>query len=156
MQKHKNFDLITTKFYASQILLLCEYLLQKGVQNPPLVPEQMLLGYDGYLALLPLNSSELDVNYVGNKQYFLSLLMIKIVAPEVLGGGTFTDKSLSFVLGVFIYEMLVGLPPFYDQMKGVDYTKELKFPKLSEDSVNFLKQVYESADYQLLINSCWR
>jgi len=37
------------------------------------------------------------------------------IAPELLSGIGFSKKSDWWNLGILIYEMLVGIPPFYNE-----------------------------------------
>lgn len=54
------------------------------------------------------------------------------LAPELLTGGGYTKTVDWWTLGVLLYEMLTGLPPFYDENTNDMYrkilTEQLHFP----------------------------
>jgi hypothetical protein len=64
LQKNKNFDEKIAKFYAAQILLLVEYLIQNNF-CPDIQPEFLLLGSDEYVVFSPVHVDTIDSNYYG-------------------------------------------------------------------------------------------
>lgn len=50
------------------------------------------------------------------------------LAPELLVGNGYTKAVDWWTLGVLLYEMLTGLPPFYDENTNVMYRKILQEP----------------------------
>lgn len=50
------------------------------------------------------------------------------LAPELLVGGGYTKTVDWWTLGVLLYEMLTGLPPFYDENTNEMYRKILQEP----------------------------
>lgn len=50
------------------------------------------------------------------------------LAPELLTGGGYTKSVDWWTLGVLLYEMLTGLPPFYDENTNDMYRKILTEP----------------------------
>lgn len=72
----------------------------------------MLLGDDGYLTISDFGLSkvltqhdDIATTVCGTAAY---------LAPEVISGESY-DRSIDWwALGIIVYEMLVGLPPFVD------------------------------------------
>lgn len=50
------------------------------------------------------------------------------LAPELLVGNGYTKTVDWWTLGVLLYEMLTGLPPFYDENTNIMYRKILQEP----------------------------
>ena len=68
------------------------------------------------------------------------------LAPEVLIGNGYTKSVDWWTLGILLYEMLAGLPPFYDENVNKMYNKilqdELVFPdNISPDAKDLLSKV---------------
>ena len=72
--------------------------------------------------------------------------VLPYVAPEVLQSQPYTQASDIYSFGIMAYELLSGLPPYYDRAHdmylGLDICKGLrpqfniKIPKLLEDLIN--------------------
>ena len=74
------------------------------------------------------------------------------VSPEMLDG-TGHDKTLDWwALGILIYEMLAGIPPFYDKDQSIMFNNiqrgEIQWPvekehgfKFSKDAIDLIKQL---------------
>jgi serine/threonine protein kinase len=68
------------------------------------------------------------------------------VAPEVLREKPYTQASDVYSFGIVAYEVLSGLPPYYDQehdiflgvqiCKGLRPKFKIKIPQLLEDLIN--------------------
>ena len=95
------------QFYAAMVVLAFEYLHDKQIAYRDLKPENLLFDADGYLKLVDLGLAkrvpERTWTLCGTPEY---------MAPEMIlhhGHGLALDW---WTLGVLIYEMLVGYPPF--------------------------------------------
>jgi serine/threonine protein kinase len=75
-----------------------------------------------------------EIRIVGTPDY---------IAPEILKGDTVQDKSVDiWALGVVLYQMLVGVPPFNeDSIEGIFNNIEnlnIVWPKIGSKSFSFL------------------
>ncbi|NXR61668.1 KGP2 kinase, partial [Rhadina sibilatrix] len=128
-----SFDEFTTKFCVGCVTEAFDYLHQIGIIYRDLKPENLILDAEGYIKLVDfgfakkIGSGQKTWTFCGTPEY---------VAPEViLSKGH--DFSVDFwSLGILVYELLTGSPPFSgaDQMmtynlilKGIE---KLDFPKI--------------------------
>ena len=101
------------RFYASNILLGLECLHEKNIAYRDLKPENVLIDSDGYVRITDFGLSKENIfegavatSFCGTPEY---------LAPETLtrqGTGLAADW---WSFGCIIYEMLVGIPPFYTE-----------------------------------------
>jgi serine/threonine protein kinase len=101
------------RFYAANILLALEHLHSKNILYRDLKPENVLVGSDGYVRLTDFGLSKENIN--GTKDATSLCGTAEYLSPEILqrqGHGKSTDW---WSFGAIIYEMLVGLPPFYNK-----------------------------------------
>lgn len=111
----KTFPIEQTRFYAAHIVSILEYLHSKNIVYRDLKPENILLNQNGYVKLTDFGlAKELTegVTYTlcGTPQY---------MAPEIIKGKGHGISVDWWALGVLLYEMLVGVPPFNDETGNV-------------------------------------
>ncbi|CAG8674411.1 13199_t:CDS:2, partial [Racocetra fulgida] len=124
LQREGRFDEERSRFYAAELLCALECLHDFNVVYR-LVPN-----YSGHIALcdfglckLNMTESETTNTFCGTPEY---------LSPELLLGQGYTKTIDWWTLGVLLFEMLTGLPPFYDENTNEMYRKilqdELRFP----------------------------
>ncbi|KAI8146706.1 camp-dependent protein kinase 9 [Fennellomyces sp. T-0311] len=109
-----------TRFYASEIVLAIEYLHSKNIVYRDLKPENLLLDHNGHIVLTDFGfAKQIDDRtwtLCGTPEY---------LAPEIIqskGHGKAVDW---WALGILIFEMLAGYPPFFDDNSFGIYEKIL-------------------------------
>mmetsp|Transcript_1390 Transcript_1390/g.1262 ORF Transcript_1390/g.1262 Transcript_1390/m.1262 type:complete len:133 (+) Transcript_1390:924-1322(+) len=112
LRNSKRFEEKRAKFYAAQIVLALDYLHELGVVYRDLKPENILMDGDGHICLTDfgmakvLKKNEKTNSFVGTPEY---------LAPEIIDGKGHSFEVDWWALGIFTYEMLIGLPPFYNR-----------------------------------------
>ncbi|KAL6465606.1 hypothetical protein MHYP_G00257390 [Metynnis hypsauchen] len=127
-----SFDENTTKFCVGCVTEAFEYLHNKGIIYRDLKPENLMLDSDGYVKLVDfgfakkIKCGQKTWTFCGTPEY---------VAPEIIlnkGHGLSVDF---WALGILIFELLTGSPPFTGSDQMMTYTFILKgmekmdFPK---------------------------
>ena len=108
------------KFYTAQIVLAVGELHNKGIMHRDLKLENIMVDEDGYLKLIDyglaknVSEGQLATSYCGTPEY---------IAPEMVDG-TGHDFGVDWwAVGVLVYEMLIGVTPFFNRNKQVLMSK---------------------------------
>ncbi|KAI0322348.1 AGC/Akt protein kinase [Amylostereum chailletii] len=133
LQREHRFDEERSRFYSAELLLALEHLHELDVVYRDLKPENILLDYTGHIALcdfglckLNMKDNDMTNTFCGTPEY---------LAPEILTGSGYNRTIDWWTLGVLLYEMLSGLPPFYDESTDKMYEKILKNPLVFGDDI---------------------
>ncbi|XP_045470665.1 cAMP-dependent protein kinase catalytic subunit 3 [Harmonia axyridis] len=114
------FGVNTSIFYSSEIILALEYLHSKSIVYRDLKPENLLLDREGHLKITDFGFAKklTDRTWTlcGTPEY---------LAPEIIQSKGHNKAVDWWALGVLIYEMLAGYPPFYDDNPFGIYEKIL-------------------------------
>ena len=116
------------QFYFAEILLALEHLHSLGVVYRDLKPENVLLDLDGHVRLTDFGLSKehmrkdsVAFSFCGSPEY---------MSPEMLKESGHSFAVDYYSLGALLYEMLTGLPPFYNRNKERMYHAILNNPLL--------------------------
>lgn len=112
LKREKRFSEARVKFYAAELFLALDHIHKHNVVYRDLKPENILMDRDGHVLLTDfglakiLSSHDRTTTFCGTPEY---------LAPEVLlqqGHGKPVDW---WSYGTLLYEMLIGIPPFYSE-----------------------------------------
>uniref|UniRef100_A0A667XQZ0 Protein kinase cAMP-dependent X-linked catalytic subunit n=1 Tax=Myripristis murdjan TaxID=586833 RepID=A0A667XQZ0_9TELE len=128
LRSRGRFSNATGLFYTTEIVCAIEYLHSKEIVYRDLKPENILLDSEGHIRLTDFGFakklSDRTWTLCGTPEY---------LAPEVIqskGHGRAVDW---WALGILIFEMLAGYPPFFDDNPFGIYQKilagKLEFPR---------------------------
>jgi novel protein kinase C epsilon type len=142
-----------TKFYAAEITLAVQFLHQHGILHRDLKLENVLVGSDKHCKTADFGLSKLGLFHhcKARTQCGTPFCM----APEIVKNKCYGQGVDWWAVGVMIFEMLTGYPPFdYDEEEDTDddnsqdkldkkiLNDEVDFPEdMSLDAVSIVKQL---------------
>jgi serum/glucocorticoid-regulated kinase 2 len=126
LTNERRFDINRSRFYTAELLCALECLHGFNVIYRDLKPENILLDYQGHIALCDFGLCKLQMKDEDRTNTFCGTP--EYLAPELLLGQGYNKTVDWWTLGVLLYEMLTGLPPFYDENTNEMYRKILSQP----------------------------
>ncbi|KAJ2554141.1 Serine/threonine-protein kinase Sgk2, partial [Coemansia sp. RSA 1933] len=144
LQRERRFGENRARFYAAEITSALAYLHGMDVVYRDLKPENCLLDADGHVKIVDFGLAK-EVGPVVWRTEGSALYSVEeggktgtfcgtpeYLAPEVLLRQRYGKEVDWYCLGAVLYEMLTGLPPFYDQDSSTMYhrilNEEFRFP----------------------------
>lgn len=141
--KKKTFSEENVKLISSQIVLSLQYLHSNNIIYRDLKPENIMIDSDGFIKIIDFGLSK---NILLCKKAFSLCGTPEYISPEVLLGKGYSILSDYWSLGVLIYELLIGIPPFYNQdisrMYELILFSEVSFPSnltISKEAKDLIK-----------------
>lgn len=110
LRKETMFSEEVVRFYSAEVLLALEHLHSIGVIHRDLKPENILLDEDGHLALTDFGLAKENMEPDGRTRTFCGT--VEYMAPEMIQGQGYGRSADFWSLGVLVYDMLTGNPPF--------------------------------------------
>ncbi|KAB5542518.1 serine/threonine-protein kinase gad8 [Coniochaeta sp. 2T2.1] len=126
LSKEGRFDINRCRFYTAELLCALECLHGFNVIYRDLKSENILLDYQGHIAPCDFGLCKLEMKDEDRTNTFCGTP--EYLAPEILLGQGYNKTVDWWTLGVLHYEMLIGLPPFYDEVTNEMYRKILSDP----------------------------
>ncbi|KAI8074782.1 kinase-like domain-containing protein [Gongronella butleri] len=145
LRRSKRFPDHVAKFYASEVTLALEYLHEKDIVYRDLKPENLLLDAHGHIKITDFGFAKLvpEVTWTlcGTPDY---------LAPEIIQSKGYGLAVDWWSLGILIFEMLAGHPPFYDDDHLKLYEKiiqgNIRWPPYFESSAKHLLERLLTSD----------
>lgn len=146
LKEDTKFTVERAKFYIASIVLALEHLHKHNIIYRDLKPENVVLNNEGYAVLTDFGLAKSSVNSTNPTYTFCGTP--EYLAPEILKGNGHAKAVDWWSLGILLYEMLVGLPPFYSEnikeMYELILAAPLKFPNsVPMDAQNLLRGLLE-------------
>jgi serine/threonine protein kinase len=115
LQREKKLSEERARIYLAEILLAIAELHNREIIYRDLKPDNVVLDEEGHALLTDFGLSKEGVKGTDYTQSFCG--SVAYLAPEMLkrsGHGKSVDW---YLLGVLLYEMLVGIPPYFNRNK---------------------------------------
>ena len=157
LQREKRFSVERARFYGAEICLALEHLHNAGVVYRDLKPENLLLTVDGHICMTDFglckeglkSPTDKTETFCGTPEY---------LAPEILLGNGYGKAVDWWSFGSLLYEMIVGLPPFYSADVQEMYQKIISDPltfrdpeqRLADPNVIKRHPFFSTIDWDLL------
>ena len=114
LSKLGKFPVERARFYGAELTLALEHLHHRGIVYRDLKPENILIDLEGHIKLVDFGLCKLGVHaadsggrtFCGTPEY---------VAREILAHKEYGNAVDWWALGVLLYEMITGLPPWYSR-----------------------------------------
>lgn len=145
LKENRKFPEPQTRFYAAQIFLALEHLHEQNIVYRDLKPENILMDDYGNVCMTDfgmakqLSEEGYTMSFVGTPEY---------LAPEIISCRGHGKTADWWSFGILVFEMLVGIPPFYNENVQLMYELiqhgEIRFPKmnpLSDQARDFITKL---------------
>ncbi|XP_065199532.1 cAMP-dependent protein kinase catalytic subunit 1-like [Planococcus citri] len=119
LQHFRRFNENMARFYTSQVVLSFEYLHHLGIIYRDLKPENLLLDSKGYLKITDFGFAK----KIDNRRTWTRCGTTEYLAPEVVLRKGYSYSVDWWTVGILMYEMTNGQPPFKDKKPEDVYTK---------------------------------
>ncbi|KAG6558086.1 hypothetical protein Mapa_000267 [Marchantia paleacea] len=144
LYRHGTFNEQLARILAAEIVCAVAHLHEKGIIHRDLKPENILIDLEGHVKLTDFGlAKEIDDSKKSN-----SLCgTVEYMSPEIIEGKGHGKAADWWSVGVLLYEMLTGRPPFLHEKGGNRYKLQQKIIKdkvklpnyLTSEAANLLK-----------------
>jgi atypical protein kinase C iota type len=133
MQRQKKLFEEHAKFYAAEIILALHFLHSRGIIYRDLKLDNVLLDAEGHIKLTDfgmckenIGPTDVTSTFCGTPTY---------IAPEILRGEDYGFSVDFWALGVLMFEMMAGRPPFQFDLPDDQNTEEMLFQAILERQI---------------------
>lgn len=133
-----NFDDATTRFYTACVVEAFDYLHSRNIIYRDLKPENLLLSTSGYVKLVDFGFAK---KLIGGRKTWTFCGTPEYVAPEVILNRGHDISADYWSLGVLMFELLTGTPPF----TGSDPMKTYNIILKGIDAIEFPRNITRNA-----------
>ena len=132
LKRVRKFSEDHAKFYFAEVLMSLKYLHEKDIAYRDLKPENIVIDIDGHVRLTDFGLSKMDMrdesrSFCGSPEY---------MSPDMLRNQGHSKMVDLYCIGVLLFELLTGHPPFYDRDKNEMYLKILNCNLVVPDFVS--------------------
>ena len=113
LRKSRGFSEQRAKYYAAELLLALQHLHSQHIIYRDLKLENVLMDYQGHIALTDFGLSKMNVDDSRGASTFCGTA--EYIAPELLRGLRYGAMVDWWSFGILLYEMMAGRTPFYDK-----------------------------------------
>ncbi|CAD8174831.1 unnamed protein product [Paramecium pentaurelia] len=101
------------KYIIAQVGMALQSVHEKGITYGDLKPENILIDEQGYIYLTDFGYGKLRVYQEYKKQQNINF-SVEYASPEYLKFGDLTRMSDWYSMGILLYELIMGISPFYN------------------------------------------
>ncbi|KAF5295572.1 hypothetical protein FQR65_LT10435 [Abscondita terminalis] len=154
LREMRKFEENLSKFYAAQVILAFEYLHCLGMVYRDLKPENILIDLNGYIKITDYGFCK----KVDEQRTYTLCGTPEYLAPEIILSQGYNKSVDWWSLGILIYEMNAGYPPFYarepmkiyEKIVSGKYQTPQHFSKALRDLISNMLQVDRTKRYGIL------
>ena len=145
LRRNKTFELSIYQFYSVEIACALHHLHKLNIVYRDLKPENILLTKEGHIRLTEFSLSK-QINLTnGSGQTYTLCGTPEYLAPEIILGQGYGTSIDWWSLGILLYEMAMGFPPFYGKNPFIIYQKILNNQiKFHSNITNHTKSIITS------------
>lgn len=146
LREERKFAEERARFYIAELAHAIGYLHSMGICHRDLKPENILFDKDGYVKLTDFGLVKEQMTKEATTSTFCGTP--EYLAPEMVSGNAYDNNVDWWALGTLSYEMLYGVPPFYDVNTNAMYRSilrdEVAFPEdASPDAIDFITKLLD-------------